>query len=60
MVPSLSHNLRVARTTPTIRITRTRRDMLLFEMDPVMDPDMALHIAIIVLMVEYTGVGLDA
>ena len=60
VIPRLPHKLRVARTIPTILINRTRRDMLRVATDPTIDPDMALIIAIIELMVQDTGVGLEA
>ena len=58
VVPRLPHNLRVAHTTGTTRIIRTRCDMLRVAMDPIMDLEMALDMAIIMLMVRNTGVGL--
>ena len=57
VVLRLPHNSRVARTIPTIV---TRRDMLRVAMDPTMDPDMALIIAITELMCQDIGVGLEA
>ena len=59
MVLRLPHTLRESRTIPTIRITRTRRNMLRVAVDPPMDLDMALITAIIVLMVRDIGVGLE-
>ena len=56
VVLPLPHNTRVARTILTILI---RRDMLRVAMEPITDLDMALIIAIIVLMVRDIGVGLE-
>ena len=49
------HTIRTARI---IRVTRMLRDMLRVAMGHIMDPGMALTIAIAVVMVRGTGVGL--
>ena len=54
---STTTHFRVARTIPTIL---TRRDMLRVAMDPIMDLDIVLITAIIELMGQCIGVGLEA
>ena len=51
-------NLHTTRTDRIIRVTRTLRDMLRLAMGHVMDRGMVLIIAIAVVMVRRTGVGL--
>ena len=51
-------NLHTVRTGRIIRITRTLRDMLRVAMGHIMDLGMVLIIAIAVVMVRDTGVGL--
>ena len=57
VVLRLPHNIRVARTIPTIL---TRREMLRVAMDLSMDLNMALITDITVLMVQDIGVGPEA
>ena len=59
VVLRLPHNLRVARTSPTILITRTRRDMLRVAMHPITDLNMALITATIECKSRDNGVGLE-
>ena len=51
-------NLHTIRTARIIRVTRTLRDMLRVAMGHIMDRGMVLVIAIAVVMVRGTGVGL--
>ena len=51
-------NLHTIRNGLIIRVTRTLRDMLSVAMGQIMDPGMVLIIAIAVVMVRGTGVGL--
>ena len=60
VLPRPPRSLRVNRTISTNRITGTLRDMLPIAMGPIMNADMALDIAITVVMDRDTGVGVAA
>ena len=60
VAPRTLRSPRITRIIRTFRITRTLHDMLLVAMDPTMDLEIALDIAITVGMVRDTGVGIEA